>query len=466
MTIQTKISLFSTLITAILLGAFAALVYEDVRNAEIAKLDDRLELQGEEVRAEFEEEQAKAPAEVMTIYLSEKPIGLGETPMELLGTNGEIFYRDTLLRFASSSPPSGVWQGGAVRGELPLQSGAYRSLWTPVFRNGRVICVLHIVSPMSAVESSLRPLRLLFFIVIPLALLLTALSAMSITRIAFMPVRKMIETSQEISAQNLETRLILPPTHDEVRFLGEALNGMMDRIEAAFKSQKKFIADASHELRTPLTVIGNELEFAGKRTTDPAILESIHASMSELNTLASTAEKLLLLARLDASPESLSMKKVRLDELMMECVQRVRSLALRKNILLQPDIDEAVEIPGDAGRLTSALVNLIENAIKYSGENTSVGVALRTNGAPDGRVRILVSDRGCGIRREDLPHIFARFYRAENVRGDIAGSGLGLAIAERVVTLHGGTISVESEVGKGSTFTVDLPRAQLDNPAD
>ena len=167
---------------------------------------------------------------------------------------------------------------------------------------------------------------------------------------------------------------------------------------------------------------------------------------------------MLLLARLDSSQEILNRKTIRLDELMVECVQRIRNLATNKNISIETTIEEAVEIRADPERLKSALLNLLDNAVKYSNHQSTIAVRLRSKGSSPHKALLVIEDHGCGIALQDIPKIFKRFYRAESARADVPGSGLGLAIAERVVMLHGGTISVQSEMGHGSVFTVELPR--------
>ncbi len=457
MTIKAKISLLSTLVFGLLLAGFAMIIYEAVSIEEISRLDNRLEVQAEKVQAEFEEEGGKDPARVMEIFLSEKPAGMERVRMQLFDNEEQVLLNDSLLSRSTSEPLKRALAGSLSKSSLELRDEKYRVLWIPISRDGRQLCALQLAAPMTQVDANLGSLRLLFFVTIPMALLITALSARFITRIAFRPMRNMVETSRRISARNLETRLELPSTHDEVRLLGETLNEMMERLDAAFKSQKKFIADASHEIRTPLTVISNELQFAEKRTDDPTILESIRASISEVNRLAAMAEKMLQLTRLESSQEAVHLQPTRLDELMVECVQRVRSLAARKNISIETTIEEPLETEADGENLKSAVTNLLDNAIKYSNPGGRVAVRLCSGKSPHENIRLIVEDHGCGIGPADLPNIFKRFYRAESARAEIPGSGLGLAIAERIVTLHGGTIHVKSELGRGSVFTIELP---------
>jgi len=297
----------------------------------------------------------------------------------------------------------------------------------------------------------------LLFVAIPLTLLLTALSAALITRVAFRPMSAMVETTRRITAANLSERLSLPRAKDEVRHLGETLNDMIERIDGAFRSQKQFIADASHEIRTPLTIICNELEFALRKTGDPALQESIRTSLEEVDRLARLTDQLLLLARIDADQLVLRPDTFRLDELLLECVQRISSVAHAKRVTLNAEIDNPIEIHADREKLKSVILNLLENAVKYSNPDSTVCASVRVPGDSTSTVLLAVRDQGPGIPAHELTHIFRRFYRADTARSENEGSGLGLAIVERLVMLHNGRVGVTSEPGKGTTFTVEMP---------
>jgi signal transduction histidine kinase len=266
----------------------------------------------------------------------------------------------------------------------------------------------------------------------------------------------MVRTAELISAASLDARLELPTANDEVRQLGKALNDMIERIDKTVKGQRQFIADASHELRTPLTIIRTELESAAKSARTSTIKESLSTSLSELDRLSLMIGDLLLLAKLDAARVKIEITPVRLDELVVECVQAARGLAKTKDVRLKVFIEEAVEIPGDHEKLKSVIFNLIDNAIKYSARKSAVTVSLVLGQTP-GMASVVISDHGIGIPATEQSKIFGRFYRGAHPRSNTDGSGLGLAIAQRFVELHRGTITVKSREGKGSTFTVDLP---------
>jgi signal transduction histidine kinase len=309
---------------------------------------------------------------------------------------------------------------------------------------------------MHDIEETMDRLRLLFLIAIPGSLLLAGCAAYFITRLAFRPMMNMVRTAERISAVSLDSRLELPAANDEVRQLGNALNEMIERIDKTVRGQRQFIADASHELRTPLTIIRGELESAARTARTSALKGSLSTSLAELERLSLMIRDLLLLAKLDAARVKLEITPVRLDELVVECVQASRGIAKKKGVKLKVFIEEAVEIPGDHEKLRSVIFNLLDNAIKYSERKSAVAVSL-VLGQTAGMASVVISDHGIGIPQSEQAKIFSRFYRGAQPRSKTDGSGLGLAIALRFVELHRGSISVTSQEGKGSTFTVDLP---------
>ncbi|MCX6152271.1 MAG: HAMP domain-containing sensor histidine kinase [Ignavibacteriales bacterium] len=293
-----------------------------------------------------------------------------------------------------------------------------------------------------------------FIIVIPITLFITAAAANFISKYSFKPILNMIDTVETITATSLSKRIELPKVKDEIRKLGETLNDMINRLDKSFESQKRFIADASHEIKTPLTVIQTELELAELSSKEEEIKESIKIALTEIERLNVLSNSLLALAKLDASPQALNYELVRLDELVIECIQLMKSVASVNRVELYPSISDIIELQADREKLKSVIINLIDNAIKFSKVNSKVEINLEKNNSS---AILKIKDYGCGIPEAELQHIFKRFYRSNETRGKIPGSGLGLSLAQEIVRIHKGTISVESEVGKRTTFIVQLP---------
>ena len=279
---------------------------------------------------------------------------------------------------------------------------------------------------------------------------------------ALAPVLAITTAARNIDATDLSRRIDLPPSHDELRYLAETVNGMLARIDSAFRRTTEFTANASHELRTPLAVIRATAEVALMRSeTDPRRANSdrvaLRQILSEAERNTALLEDLLRLARADSGAASLRIKPVNPVESLRATCHECEPLAATRGIRLRftPPVSIAW-VAADEGCLRSLFRILLDNALKYTPEGGSVDASLFTE--PPGQLTCQIEDTGIGISETDLPHIFERFYRSDRVRNrETGGSGLGLAIAEWMVRAHGGRIEVESTLGSGSKFRVILP---------
>lgn len=459
--IKTKIILAYTLAFGLLVTGFAMIIYESIQDAELTKLDARLESHADKLQTELEEDHLEPGFPNRAELDSITTEGLKGTKIRLLTLDREVVFADSGFTLETRMK----WNSGlltvAQKGTAKWNHHKYRVLQWPVEVENRIQYVIQVAAPMHDIEETMDHLRLLFIIAIPGSLLLAGWAAFFITRLAFKPMMKMVRTAEMISATSLDARLELPSANDEVRQLGNALNEMIERIDKTLKGQRQFIADASHELRSPLTIIRSELEAAARSARTRSVKGSLTTSLAEVDRLSLMIGDLLTLAKLDAASVKLEITTVRLDELVVECVQAARGLAKSKGVKLKLFIEEAVEISGDYEKLKSVLLNLLDNAIKYSGRKSAVSVSLVLGQSP-GMASVVVRDHGMGIPESEQAKIFGRFYRGVNPRSSTDGSGLGLAIAQRYVELLKGSISVKSWEGKGSTFTVDLPLKSAD----
>jgi signal transduction histidine kinase len=258
-----------------------------------------------------------------------------------------------------------------------------------------------------------------------------------------------IELSQDL------TQRIPSQGTDEVGHLVDTFNQMLSRLQAAFEAQRRFIADSSHELRTPITVIKSNMHLL-RRTTDPAerseLIDTTEAEVSRLNRMVND---LLYMAQMQAGHDLKPvLRHVELDSLLLDVFARIRSIAALKDqkvVLVHEDIAACI---GDRDQLQHLLLNLADNATKYTPEGGTIALGLWQE---DGWARLEVSDSGPGIPEEDLPHIFERFFRTPDARQTVrGGSGLGLAIVKTIAQAHGGRIEVFSKVGEGTTFRLWL----------
>ena len=431
------------------------MIYHSTRTAEIEKLDARLDNHASKLQEDIEEKEKKSKPLLFEKLSRIRTEGLSSLRFRIVDRTGTSVLGDSSLAGLTIPPWPATEHIPSRREYVTINGQVYRSLWLPVDVRDTVVYDVQLVTPMTEMEENLGRLRILFFLIAPAALLLTALAAFFITRIAFKPITSMVHAARSITAAKLDSRLSIPRTKDEIRELAETLNEMMERIDTAFRTQRQFVTDASHEIRTPLAIIRSELEFAERKAGKPEAEKSLHIALEELERLSRLTDGLLLMARLDSPGFSLKIMPVRLDELLIECVQNMKNAEIRSDVKLKLHVDEAVEVFADRDRFKSVVLNLLDNALYYSPEGGTIHLSL--NILSKDAARIIVEDFGQGIAPGDLPHIFKRFYRADTERARENGSGLGLAIAEQIVQLHGGNISVESKLGVGSKFIVELP---------
>jgi heavy metal sensor kinase len=313
-------------------------------------------------------------------------------------------------------------------------------------------------APLKQSESVLHGLLLTFAVGLPLVVAVAIAGGYVLMTRALAPVGEITLTAEQITSRNLSERLPEAKTGDELEALSIALNRMIARIEHSFRHVNRFSADASHELRTPLTVLRGELEAIAQRLDLPLdVRETIGSTLEETERLSKIVESLLAISRLDAGEALMTRERFDLTELVMDTADQMRLLAEDKQIALKCADTGRVEVEGDQGRVKQVVVNLVDNAIKYTGEGGEVEISV---GAVNGRAVLEVIDSGVGIPSEAISQVFERFYRVDKARSrQMGGAGLGLSIVKSICAAHQGHVSVESTEGKGSRFTVELPLA-------
>jgi len=298
-----------------------------------------------------------------------------------------------------------------------------------------------------------------FVLIAPLVVLLSVIMAYIIAGRAMQPVDEIIrEVSAITDGRSLHRRLPLVEGNDELSRLSATLNAMIARLDQSFSGLRRFTADASHELKTPLTVLRADIEramSAGPRSTEGLV--ALEEALQETARMADLVESLLTLARADEGRFDLHRKPVDLNILVRDVAETAQILGEEAGITVTVEPLEAATVMGDALRLRQLFLNLITNAVKYTARGGKIDLSLVRRGA---MVEFSVSDTGIGIAGADLPYVFDRFWRADRVRSRQSGSGgvgLGLAISQYIAHAHGGSITVASRLGRGSTFTVTLP---------
>jgi heavy metal sensor kinase len=319
--------------------------------------------------------------------------------------------------------------------------------------------IVQVAGPLDSIWETLKGIKFILFLLLPITVVLASvLAGEFLASITLKPLKNMIETARQITAENLSLRITPPETQDEIRELAETFNEMLEKIQQVFISQKQFIQDISHELRTPLTIMRGELEVALKRRRSPEEYSAtLMSSLEETTRVGKLLENLLALARLDSSSVSLSRDLEDISTIMRDTLADMEILAVQKGISIDFVSQKGIILPMDRDKIIRAFVNILDNAIKYTPEYGKLSVEVIREG--DCAV-VTVADTGIGIPQQDLPHIFDRFYQVDKSRSS-EGFGLGLSIARSIIEAHGGSIAVESRQGHGTTFLISLPLRAL-----
>jgi len=337
----------------------------------------------------------------------------------------------------------------------PGRIGTLRIISTPVYKNGKLAEIIQLGTHLYFVKQNLAHFKNNILTVLPVILVLGTLGGWILARRSLSPIGYVASKARNITSENLSERLHSRGTDDEMDDLIYTINGMIARLESSFKRMAEFTADASHELKTPICAMRGEAEvLLSKGRTAEEYQEGLAHFIEEFDHLNQMINDLILLSKFDATQVELKMAPLRLDVLIQGICNLFQVLAEQKGLALEVDADEEVMVMGDKVRLQQLFTNLIDNAIKYTFKG-SIHVTLEKNKE---EILVKVQDTGIGIPREEQEKIFKRFYRVDKSRSkETGGVGLGLNIAEWIAQAHHGRIKVNSELNKGSTFTVYLP---------
>lgn len=450
-----------TVLLACIFALLCALLYLDLRHF----LENNLR-----------ESQARRARQIANTWL----VNLKKNGPAYVGSQIKDWYEpETSDRFIRLSQPDGrvVYLSGAPKdGSFdPAQVPALPPSSAPQFfdkiklSNGKTLliaaihfsppdsppCLIEFGALLDPVETMLNHLFLQLIFGLPLAIVIITAGGYLLVHRALTPVQEITSAAERITQHNLSERLPVPPTGDELERLSISLNRMIARLDDAFQNSKRFVADASHEMRTPLTILRGELEnLVEDPRLDAEVRDRAASLFEEAVRLTRIVEQLFMLSRLDAGEAQTEWARFDLAALAKNTAEQMNLLAEDKNISITCDTGQSVLVEGDSARLKQVVVNLLDNAIKYT--NPGGSIQLRVRGV-NGHAVMEVEDNGVGIPPEALPHVFERFYRVDHIRsGDFEGAGLGLSIAKAICSAHGAEIEAKS-AASGSCFRVKLP---------
>jgi signal transduction histidine kinase len=378
-------------------------------------------------------------------------------PFSIVNLQGLPVYPEHPDLDASIVPES--MHGHFVKSTVRIAGQPMRILSIPYILQGQLQCVVQFGRPLDPVYSEINRITRGLLTLIPLALLIVGAGALLLTERAMRPVRDIVIATEGIEASSLTGRLNERGT-DEFSHLAKTINNMLGRLETAFRllqdaseQQRRFTADASHELRTPLTIIkaNTSLALSAERTPDE-YRRTVDAVDRAADRMAKVVQDLLYIARSDAGQLFLAADTVNLRSTVLQAIE---SISDSKGHTIRQHVSSAIWTKGDEDALVRLFTNLLQNACNYTPKG---GVISVSSNIKDGWAVVIVTDTGIGIAPEYIAHLGERFFRIDDGRTrDAGGSGLGLAICRSIVESHGGSLTLESQPGVGTTVTVKLP---------
>ena len=488
-TIRGKLTAWYTAALLVALAAFAAALYIELRKPSELELDNRLRLEAELAIRWLQDSHRVLGRLVLDDTLMSGASSAAQTELTGPALSPSVSayfeaYRDYLIivnrertiLFLSQSARGLSFQSlNKLTGQIPTPlasrpfstlslaapGGAVRLSVEPVTGAGEDIGAILLAAPFTNTTFDPQVLLNAILVVSPIVVAFAVALAYWLAGTALAPVRLIMDEMDAIKdGRSLHRRLAVPLSNDELARLALTLNGMLARLESSFGSLHRFTADASHELKTPLMVLRAGVERALTHPGTPSeSIEALDEALEQVNQMSEMVEDLLTLARADEGRAPVSLEAVDLRDLVADAAETAGLLAEAQGL------DVTSKVPGrpvtlevDRQRIRELLLNLVTNAVKYTPAGGSVAIELEDEAT---LVRLRVTDSGIGIAPGDLPNIFDRFWRADPARsrtGDRPGVGLGLAITKWIAEAHGGTIVVSSRPGRGTTFTVTLPR--------
>lgn len=481
MTIRLRLTLWYTALLGATLILFSVIVYSVLASSLWMQVRWNLEQEAKEVKTylgwQIERDIARMNSP-QAFTLPSTQLFISTVGVQLVRPDGMVIARSSnlgnMMVPKSNHSLSEAGQGRDSLYRTVSSSGVPLLIYsTPLTNQRSTIGIIQMIQPVATIEGTLRQVERNLILGTGLSLVLAAIVGAVLARRALTPIQAITDTARRITrTQDLGERLTIDQDMSEVGQLAATFNDMLDQIQQLFNSQRRLTADVSHELRTPLTIVQGNVELLQRmmaqrpnhllqKDQDEAIREVLGEVETETERMAKLINDLLLLAQADRGLE-LQLEAVEMDTLLLDIYRQTRRVADRRKgpdgLTVHLGSEDQALVWGDQERLRQMLLNLADNAVKYTPEGGTITLGLTQS---NGWVQLYVQDTGMGISPEDQSQIFERFFRADKVRSRAqGGSGLGLSIVQWIVQAHHGRIEVESAVGQGSTFRVWLPAHQ------
>ena len=441
--IKLKMALWYGLLTAILLAVFLCISFSWISKSMYGDLEDKARETAEEIASNL------APGNSDKIKIPANYTVDSDKMVAILDKNGTVLFDNTDFPWINQEPylNNSFWNK-SVGSEKWL---VYDKVIVRTKKQDLVavvrVCILENQTVSNIVSISVA-MAIGGVVFIGLAIC----GGFFIAAKSLKPIFKITKAAQEIENGNLSKRILGVDSRDEVGTLAVTFNSMLENLEASFNREKQFAADASHELRTPIAIIMNNSEqlIRNAKNKDEDSLDAYQAILFESKRMKKIISQLLSLIRGQEGRYKLNIEKIELGEIISIVVDQLGDYASENNVSISCNNCDTIILEADQTLITQLFLNIIENSIKYSKSDGFIKIDMKKN---DNTIVIVISDNGIGISKEDLPHIFERFYRADKSR-DRTGTGLGLSIVKWIVDVHHGKIDVESTLNQGTTFII------------
>lgn len=454
-TIRWRLTIWNAVVLTFIGAAFSGMMLKMVHRHLIARADSSLV---DEIRELIEEINFYPDTDDLGKQLAKRYDVHFDYHFQVIAEDGHPLFRSRFLTYINLPVPA---KPGELRGQvfedLTLPQLGPNRLLTMAMRDSKSRpLLLQVVRSRATLAQEFESYLWIVLTLGPLAVVVAVCAGYLLARNALAPIEKIAATAERISAETLSERIESSNPSDELGRLSATLNATFDRLQRSLDEMRQFTADAAHELRSPLAVMRTEAEVAlrSERSLDE-YRKVIEVNLEETTRLAAVVDQLLTLSRHDSGTEIGFHDEVPLHALIEDVADKFRNVALEKGLTFDVAPLPSWNVDGDDIRLSELFFNLIDNAIKYTPSGGHVAVKAETNGK---YAKFIIADTGIGIASRHLPHLFKRFYRADDSRNRaFGGTGLGLAICKSIVEAHHGEIHVDSQPNLGTKFTVTLP---------
>lgn len=443
LTIKTRITLWYALLLLFILVVFNVFIYMVTSRILLKNNEDLL---------------VEDTRQVFSIIQSEGYLLRFETPYKIIATNSYFVIFDSSGKTSLSNDIQPEIVSLPIEKEQLRYVSVNNTRWvvadTAIKIEDKIVGWVRVSRSLEFTMKVLKNLRIIIYVSIPLYILLASFGGFFLASRALRPIDRITKIAKEISKGDLSRRIKMKNSVDEVGRLADTFDEMLDKLESSIKKERQFASDASHELRTPIAVINAQVEqalsFRRKVNEYREALKTVGNEGRKMNHIIS---QLIMIYRSEEGQYKFNFEVIELNEIMSDIVEEFKTIADLKEIKIDFMPADKIMVKADQTLITRLFINLMENAMKYTGENGKITINI---GQDKQNAIVKIEDTGIGIPEKDIPYIFDRFYQAESSRSG-SGSGLGLSIVKWIVNIHKGSIDLKSDINEGTTFIIKLP---------